>query len=283
MVARRIPNLRSQLLGQLLRQRREAARVRLVDAGEAIQRDQSSMSRMESGHQIVRVPDLLHLLRMYEVTDDAVIDGMTKLSKEVFRRAWWDDYADILSNWFADFPWLEERSRAIRSYDALLPCGLLQTRDFAAAMIREVGPDDPKWTDRAIEFRMARQRILDQDNSPKLSVVLDEGVLQRLRGGDEIMRAQLTHLAESSERPNVEIRVLPVATGIHAGLSGGFQVFDMPDLLSDIAWSDTLGGAIYVESDNVPGYRRTYDDLYRRAESPEQSRKLIRNAAMDAR
>lgn len=283
MAARKPPTFRSQLLGKLLREYREKAGRKLSEAGEYVQRDQSTMSRLESGHQPIRVPDMQALLRLYGVTDETAWAGMEQLSRDVFHKDWWDEFADTFPAAFADFPWVEERCRAIHAYDALVPHGLVQTREFAQATIRAVSPKGEEWVQRTLDFRMRRQGVLERPDPPKLALVLDESVLYRPIGGREVMQAQLANLAALAGRPNIEIRVLPYKVGAHAGLGGAFQLFEMPDLLSDIAWSETLAGLMYVEADRVAQYKRAYDDLCAMAESPERSRTMIFEAAKDMR
>jgi len=283
MAPRKPPSFRSSLLGKLLREHREAAGFKLADAGAYIQRDQSTMSRLESGHQPIRVPDMQALLRFYGITDERIWNGLEALSRDLTRKDWWDDYADTLSPQLVDFPWVEEHSRLIKMYDILLPPGLLQTREFAAAAIRAITPGRESWIERALEFRMQRQSVLERTKSPKLSAILDESLLHRPVGGPNVMCGQLDHLVEQMDRPNIDIRVLRIAAGAHAGLGGPFQIYEMPDLLTEVVMSDSLTGVVYVEAKGVFRYKRAYDGLRGMAESPEKSRQLIRNAAKELR
>jgi transcriptional regulator with XRE-family HTH domain len=283
MAPRKPPSFRSSLLGKLLREHREAAGFKLADAGAYIQRDQSTMSRLESGHQPIRVPDMQALLRFYGITDERIWNGLEALSRDLTSKDWWDDYADVLNPLFVDFPWVEEHSRHIKEFEILLPHGLLQTRDYAAAAMTAIASGDRALIARAVEYRMRRQAILERKRPPKLSIVLDESVLLRPVGGSKVMHAQLMHLADLMDRPNIDLRVLPLSAGAHAGLSGQFQIFEMPDLLTEVVMSDTLTGVIYVEANSVARYRRAYDDLYKLALAPEQSKQSIVNAAKGLR
>jgi transcriptional regulator with XRE-family HTH domain len=283
MAPRKPPSFRSSLLGKLLREHREAAGFKLADAGAYIQRDQSTMSRLESGHQPIRVPDMQALLRFYGITDERIWNGLEALSRDLTRKDWWDDYADTLPPQLVDFPWVEEHSRQIKIYDLQLPPGLLQTREFAATVIRATSYERESWVEQALEFRMQRQAVLDRKRSPRLCVVLDESLLYRPIGGPKVMRDQLDHIVEQMDRPNVDVRVIPVAVGAHPGLGGPFHIYEMPDLLTEVVLSDSLTGVVYVEAKGVSRYKRAYDDLRGMAESPDKSRQLIRDAAKELR
>ena len=121
---------------------------------------------------------------------------------------------------FIDLPWLEARADRLRDYETLLIPGLLQTREYAETLIRNAAAADTpeEKIERMIELRMTRQQVLDGEASPSFAAVVDESVLRRIIGGPKVMRDQLTTLLDLTERPNVEIRVLPLRSGAHAGL-----------------------------------------------------------------
>lgn len=278
------PSLRAQILGRLLRDHRERAGLRAGEAGERIQRDQSSISRMESGYLPARVPDIEALLRLYGVDDPQARDTLISLSQDIFRQGWADDYANHVSPAVLDFPWLERRSNMISSLDTTSLGGLIQTRDYAEACIRAVDPDaDEAQIQSWIEFRMARQQVLHRPEPPQLRAVLDEALFHRPVGGSEVMQAQLTHLLELTEKPAIEIRVMSLSSGAYAGVAGSFQVFSVSGLTSDIAWSDTLAGVLYVEADQAVRYTRTFARVWAAALDADTSRRRIEAAAEQMR
>lgn len=279
---KRGPSLRTQWLGKILKDYRLAAGMKMSAAGEYIQKDQSALSRMEAGHVPMRVPEVLALLNLYNVHDGTVREELEALAREAFRQGWWEGYSADVDQSFVDYPWLEERSNAIRSFDAMVPAGLLQTQGYANAVIRAAEPDATeaqirRWTD----LRMERQKVLDTDNAPELSVVIDEAVLRRVAGNPGVMRDQLAHLVKMAARPTIDIRVLPFTAGALASPYGPFKVFEMPQPFADVAYCETHAGAMYVESEQVTRFALAYDQLRRAALTPERSIKLIEAAAND--
>ncbi|MGH3971938.1 MAG: Scr1 family TA system antitoxin-like transcriptional regulator, partial [Pseudonocardiaceae bacterium] len=127
--------LRAQWLGQSLRELRDASGMTLARAGEFLQRNAATVSRFESGEYPIRRPDLMALLDLYGVSDRRKRDGLLRLSEDVWQKGWWDGYEPDVERQFVDFVWLESRATAIRSFDPLVVTGLLQTREYAEAVI----------------------------------------------------------------------------------------------------------------------------------------------------
>ncbi|MGH3345324.1 MAG: helix-turn-helix domain-containing protein [Carbonactinosporaceae bacterium] len=284
MDARRGPTLRAQWLGQQLRDMREGARLTLKDTGEYLQRDPSTLSRMEAGVIPIRIVDTLALMNLYGVHDERLRRAIEQLARDVWRTGWWEGYADHVAGSFIDHAWLEERAHTIRWFEALVVPGLLQTREYAEATIKAADDDaPPERIERWVEFRMARQEALDHDDPPRLEVILDEAVLRRPVGGRRAMRGQLRHLVAAAARPAVELRVLPFRAGAHASLNGAFTVFRLADPFPDIAYTETLAGEVYVESDGVRRFAAAYDRLREAALGPDESTALISAAAKTLR
>ncbi|WP_424531930.1 helix-turn-helix domain-containing protein [Sphaerisporangium viridialbum] len=280
MSARKGPTLRAQWLGKQLRELREAAKLTLKDAGDYIQRDPSSLSRMEQGITPMRVPDVLTLLNLYGVSDANLREGLERLSRDIWQKNWWDGYADAFTGRIIDHAWLESRAGQLCSYDAMVVPGLLQTCQYAEAVIRAADPNKPQeriqlWA----EFRLNRQQVLSGDAPLRLSVVLDEAVLHRGVGGVEVLRNQLRHLITLVERPNISIRVLPFHAGASASPEGPFTIINMPEPYPDVAYIETRAGGLYVEGDEMEHFAQAYDRLHNSTLAPDDSVALIRAAA----
>ncbi|MEV7011030.1 helix-turn-helix transcriptional regulator [Streptosporangium sp. NPDC051022] len=279
MKVKRGPTLRAQWLGKYLKEYREAAGLTLRQSGDYLQRDAGTISRVESGIIPARVADVLALLNLYGVDDRKVRDGLEQLSRDIWRKGWWDGYAADSLGGMLDHAWLETRAEGIRSYAVMLVPGLLQTRDYASAVITASGMGVPAdQIERWVEFRMTRQRVLDTEAAPRLRVILDEAVLHRMIGGPEVMRVQLEHLSEAITRPNVTLQVLPFTAGAHASLEGSFMIFDMLEPYSDVTCVETRGGAVYTEAEGVENFARAYDSIHNAALTPDESATVIRSA-----
>lgn len=275
------PTLRAQWLGQQLRELRESTGRTLKDAAEYLQRDPSTVSRFESADYPIRRPDLMALLDLYGVSDGRRRDGLLRLREDVWQSGWWEQHADAFYDpRFMDYVWLEGRASEIRSFDAFVVPGLLQTREYAEATIRAQDLDaSTEDRERWLELRMERQRALMRDDGPQLSVVLDEAVLHRFAGSPAVMRAQLSHLTEVTEQPAVDVRVLPFRTPETTIPYSTFKVFVMGDPYPDVGYAETLGGAVYVEGDNAERFSRVYARLRAAVLEPDKSAEVIRAAA----
>lgn len=133
--------------------------------------------------------------------------------------------------WLGHYASLEQAASSIATFEPVVVPGLLQTAAYATAVER-VGPAPLPRTDeiaQRVETRIARQGVLDRRPEPlSLSVVLDESVLHRVAGDRDVMRHQLDHLAQMAQRPNVDVRILPLHAGVFSAAFGAFQVLTAP-------------------------------------------------------
>jgi transcriptional regulator with XRE-family HTH domain len=181
--------------------------------------------------------------------------------------------------WFRPFVEYEARASALRGFEHVLVPGLLQTPEYARAVLAT----RPNCADEQIEewlaARLERQVILDQDKPPLLWVVLDEAVLHRDVGGSDVMHDQLVQLAKMTERPGVTIQIIPSSAGAHSGLLGAFVVADFPDAPS-VAYLETVaGGQISEEASLVADVALTFDTLRSEALPRRASRDLMMEVA----
>jgi transcriptional regulator with XRE-family HTH domain len=183
-----------------------------------------------------------------------------------------------LHGWFQEWADIEAEATVLRWYEPLIVPGLLQTEDYARAIL-SVRPDGSlDDLDAQVAARLARQAVLDRPDSPQLWCVLDEGVLHRAIGGSKVMRSQLYRLAEVAEHPKTTIQVIRAA-GAHAGLLGGFIIADL-DARPPVAYLETAAEGHVTDSLSVAAHvALSFDRLRAEAESWASSRDLIRKVA----
>lgn len=265
------------LLGAQLRRLREAKRITLENAGNVIRASHSKISRLESGRVAFKDRDIVDLFIHYGVTDQEQIETLRKIAVRANSRGWWQDYSDILPPWFEEYISLEEAAVRISGYEVQFVPGLLQTEEYARA-VTLLSYSNPKEIGRRVSLRMARQSRLSGAEPVSLGMVLDEGALSRPIGGPSVMRAQLAHLIEMAQRPNVTIQVLPFNVGGHAAAGGPFSVLHFAESdLSDIVYLEQLSTAQYLEKpDMVRGYLAVMERLRTEASTPEDSLRRLR-------
>ncbi|AWS49005.1 transcriptional regulator [Streptosporangium sp. 'caverna'] len=276
--------LRSQWLGKQLRELREAANLTLKETGEFLQRDGSTVSRFEAGLYPARTPDVIALLDLYGVAGEQRREGLIRLSRDVWQSGWWDAYSEDVSLGIVDYAWLESRAQQIRSFDALVIPGLLQTQHYMEAMIRAEDSDaSPDQINRWIEFRRTRQQVMMAKDAPNFVAVLDEAALRRLVGGSEVMRDQLDQLAAAAGQTNTEIRVLPLTAGAHASPDGSFRIFELPEPYPAVAYVPSPAGAIYAEAEAADRLKLKFDRICHDSLTARKSIELITAIAEDLR
>lgn len=272
--------LRAQWLGRQLRELREASGLKLSEAGECLKRDASTVSRFETGVYPIHQPDVRALLDLFGVRDERRRGALLRLSEEAWRTGWWDGYAQDVEGSFIDYVWLESRATRIRTFDVASFYGLLQTPDYARAVIRGVerAASDTQ-TDRWVELRLMRQAILERMTPPQVSMIMDEALLWRASGGASVLRAQLQHLAALAHRSNIEIRVLPFKAGSHASPDGAFRVLSLPEPFVEVACVESPAGALYVEEPDAARFTAVYDQLEDASLNKRESINLINATA----
>jgi Domain of unknown function (DUF5753) len=182
--------------------------------------------------------------------------------------------------WFIRWPDAEAAARALRWFEPLVVPGLLQTEDYARAILSTRVGDSEDDIEEMVEARMHRQAILDRDKPPMLWVIMDEGVLRRNVGGPGMMKEQLGKLADAARTPHIVIQVIPLASGAHQGLNGGaFVIADIPDAPA-VAYQDTArSGQVLESADDIEALTLTWDTLKSEALPRAASLSLIEEAA----
>jgi transcriptional regulator with XRE-family HTH domain len=278
------PTVRRRRLAAELRRLRERAGFTGDEVAERLGWSGSKISRIELHRIGIKRADLLSLLELYEVADTHR-ERLLALDRESRKPGRLEAVAATFPGEQAAFLYAEAEAQSVWAWDPQVVPGLLQTADYARAVMlcwHEMFDAPPGEADRRVEARLLRQEMLDRDPPLTLAVVIDESVLYRRLGSPAIMRDQLMHIAEASERHNVTVQVIPLA-GDQLITTGAFtymqfpQVHDVP--LHDIAVVEHLTGSDYIEDEeDTYRYHKAFSTLTSRTLTSEESLQLVRNA-----
>ncbi|MGW0586861.1 helix-turn-helix domain-containing protein [Streptosporangium sp. NPDC002607] len=281
MAADTSPTVRRRRLASELRRLRTERGLSMQEVADRMELTAASISRIETGRRGIRPRDLRAFLDMYEVPE-ADREPLMALSREARQRGWWQNYGDVLPGEYATLIGLEAEATSIKTYQQTLVPGLLQTADYARAVVAATRPGDAsEEIERRVSVRMERQKRLADDNPLELSVILGEGVVRQHVGTAEITASQLKHLAEVGQRPNIMIQVLPYRAGAHQAMTGSFNIVGFPapsDL--DVIYLENMSSGLYLEdSADVRRYVAVFDYLRAAALSPADTMVMLMNAS----
>ncbi|MEU4694320.1 helix-turn-helix transcriptional regulator [Actinoplanes sp. NPDC023714] len=269
------PSLLRRQLGRRLRGLREGRGESLTAVAEALEVHPSVISRLETGQ---RPPGMLYvdaLCRHYELDEPAKAE-LVQMARDSRQSGWWEPYklAPVSKNYIG---W-ESAATAISNFEVTLVPGLLQTPEYARAIIGPTHPDyTPQQLATEVKARVKRQQILEESHLQVFHAILDESVLVRRIGSDETMRAQLRKLIAVVENPKVVLQVMPFAAGASQGLDGPFSVLSFADgETDDLIYAEGALGALY-EADvaEVAQAKAVFRELAEMAASQNDSISLI--------
>jgi len=277
-----------------VRLRRLAAELRALRASSGLTQDEvaertginaATLYRIEHARVRPQTRTLLTLLALYAAAEPHQ-EELVGLLREARQRGWLHAYESELPEQYTTYVGFEGEARSVWNYESLYVPGLLQTEDYARAVIRGGLPTASRdEVERRVEVRMARQEVLSGDNPLELWAIVDEAALRRQVGGSDVMRAQLGHIADSSELPNVTFQVIPFEAGAHAGMPGSFVLMQFAEVaIPDVIYIDSMAGDLFLEEDSdVRRYRLVFEHLRAVAVSPDASRSLIASSAAQMR
>ncbi|MFF4271774.1 helix-turn-helix domain-containing protein [Streptomyces sp. NPDC001536] len=271
------PTVRRRQLGAELRRLREQAGRRIEDVATHLECSMSKISRVETGQAPIKARDVRDLLEWYGVADPLRIETVMQIHKDAQQQGWWAHYGDVLPSGMATYAGLEADARVLRSYESMVVHGLLQTEDYARAVIAPLPYNQPHETDQLVRFRKERQALLTRQPDPlELWVVLEESALRRPVGGKDVMTAQLKYLAEAAAMPNVTLQIMPLAKGAHAALSGAFSLLEFEPHTPTVVYVNSMAGNVYLEKErDVRTFIQTFDLLRAAAPDPQEALDLL--------
>lgn len=236
------------------------------------------MSRLERGESPAKPRDVYDLAVFYGLSrqDLALLE---QLLAHAANSEWYERFADVTPSFLKRLIRMEGRAAMITIFENQVIPGLLQTERYAEALIRmmEANPVSLAEIARIVALRMGRQMILDQD-LPRITVVLDETVLERRRGTADVMREQMEHLLAAAEKPKVNVRIIS-KDAVSPPMAITYLQF--PDgVPGDLAYLENIEGATYATKQrSLDNYRKVLTDARDNAMSLDGSIEAIRRAA----
>ncbi|MEV0487209.1 helix-turn-helix transcriptional regulator [Streptomyces sp. NPDC050508] len=276
------PTVRRRRLGQELRRLRELKGMTAEEVAERLLVSQSKISRLENGRRSISQRDVRDLCGVYEVEDVRIVDSLMQMAKDSRQQGWWHSFGDIP---YSVYIGLETDAASLRVYDPQVVPGLLQTRQYAEALIAGALPETASAdVEKRVQVRLRRQeRISAPENPLRLWTVMDESAVRRVVGNRSLMRDQLEHLVEQSQLPHVTVQVIPFDMGAHPGLNGQYAILEFPDAAdSSVVYIEGVTSDLYLEKANdVQKYSVMYEHLRAQALNVDQSRQFIADIAKE--
>ncbi|GAA4893580.1 helix-turn-helix transcriptional regulator [Streptomonospora salina] len=277
------PTARRRRLGVELRRLRENAGLTGEEAADRMSWSGSKLSRIERGQVATNSDDVRDLLDLYGTADADLLRTLIALARDSRRRGWWHVYGDVMPERFDVYLGLEPEAGTLRFFEAEIVPGLLQTPDYARALMRaHPSPVSEDEIERRTELRMRRQKTVLDDRPPQIRALLDESILYRPIGGRAVMADQMRRLLDIHDEPHVTVQILPFTAGAHSGLNGSFDILEFPE--SDIhapqlVHVENMTSSLYIEKTaEVAFYTAAFEHLRSAALPPEQTREVIREA-----
>ncbi|WP_165964363.1 helix-turn-helix transcriptional regulator [Actinomadura sp. KC216] len=279
------PSMRRRRVAGELRRLREEAGLQADEVAARLGWPASKVSRIENRKAGVSQQDLRKLLDLFEVVDEGYRTELEHIRRRASERGWWENFGAVVSSEYANLIILEDEAEAIRAYGSEVVPGLLQTADYARAVIRASRPSDTaKEIDRRVEVRMERQEALVRSTSrpPRLHVILNEAVLARRVGSPEVMAGQIHHLMEERDGANITVRILPFTAGEHASLAGPFSLLTLRDEGNPVfVHIENATSSLTLEKpEQVQPYEEIWESIADKAISASDSRAYMTTFAL---
>jgi transcriptional regulator with XRE-family HTH domain len=270
MVTGKSPTVRQRELGKRLRELRNQHELTVEDVGEKLLCSATKISRLETGMRRPSLRDVRDLCTLYGVDELASAELMT-LARDAREPSWWDKYDDLN---LAMLIGLEQEALALTCYSMYYMPALLQTEDYARAIIKAIAPKmDPGIYQQRVEVRLRRQQLLEGANRPRYRVLLDEAVLRRRVGGTAVMAAQLDKVLEDAREDKVTVQIIPFDAGAYAAADGYFVLLEFDEAnLPPVVFIEGLTKNQYLEHKaEIARYREVIENLRDSALSPRNS------------
>lgn len=271
------PTVRQRELGIRLRELRLAHNLTVEQVAEKLLCSATKISRAETGARRPSLRDVRDLCEIYEV-DPETAKELMKLAREARESGWWNQYDDLKVQF--SFIGMEQEATAITCFGMYYIPALLQTADYARAIIKAIVPKiSPEVLEQRVEARMKRQELLRQPSPPRYRAILDEAALRRQVGSASVMRAQLEQVLKSIEEGRATVQVLPFSVGGYGAVDSNFDYLEFGDSrLPDMVYVEGLAKELYIEKPSeVARYAEAIEYLRDEALNPRDSIREIQD------
>jgi transcriptional regulator with XRE-family HTH domain len=266
------PSFLSRQLAMELRKLRMAAGLTQAQVAQAVGMSGSKIGKQEKGKIGIYLKDLHKLLDLYQVTDQRRIELLDAARHIKERGALYVYGSQKLPEGWQTLIDFETEASAILIYQPLVIPGLLQTPEYARAIIQATGVDlSEAEIHGLVSNRMSRQELLSRANPVKLHAILDQGVLTRPFGRTPDLIRQLHYLLEAADRSNITIQIVPTDAGLHTGLNGPFNMLKYDEKPSLVHLESKISNLVLDEEEQIKVYARTWDELCALAYNMEES------------
>ncbi|GLZ78179.1 transcriptional regulator [Actinorhabdospora filicis] len=278
------PTVSQRIIGAELRMLREAAGLTCKEVSERVNFSEAKVSRIETARNSVTPNDLKFLLDAYDVTADKRAEFIELVKPRRRQKSWWNAYRDIVPERRWVYVRLEDEAEGLRNYETAFIPGLLQTADYADAIMKVTSPEaTAEVRQRRVDVRLARQQVLTREFPVHLWAIIDEAALLRTKAlPAAVANEQFLHLVEAAKLPSVTIQVLPLSVGPHPAMDGAFTIIDFPDPAGQVVFLDSRTGGMYLEEDEeIRAYDQDFDHLRAEALGKKDSAALLEALARD--
>jgi transcriptional regulator with XRE-family HTH domain len=269
--------VRLRRLAAELRRLRDGAGLTQEEVSERTGKDRSTLYRLESAQQRPQRSTLIQLLDLYGTSQDQRTE-LLGLLREAGQRGWMQPHRSDLPEIYSDYIGFESEARSVWNYESLFIPGLLQTEDYARAVICGTLPHaSMEQVENRVRARMERQALLTGDRPQQLWAIMDEAAVRRMVGGRAVMGEQLGRLRDAAALPNVTVQVIPYDAGAHPGMPGSFIVLEFPDPADQsLVYIESLAGDLFLEDEKeIRRYILIFEHLRAAGMRPDETVALL--------
>ncbi|GAB1644381.1 helix-turn-helix domain-containing protein [Krasilnikovia sp. MM14-A1259] len=282
---RKAPTIRLRRLAGELRRLRVAAGLKQEEVAERTGLDASSIYRIERALNRPQRRTVMTLLNLYGVNDPDRQATLLSWLKDSGQQGWFQIYEPYLPEQYQTYIGFEYEAESLLNFENQFVPGLLQTEDYARAVIRNVVPNiAAEDVERRVEVRLQRQIVFQRPTPMQLWAIVDEAAVRREVGGRAVMQAQLKHLVHAASSPHIKLQVVPFEAGAHPGMPGSCIIMNFADPFdAPLVYLDSLAGDLFLDTtSDVERFSEIFQQIATRAMSPTQSKKLIQDAVKTA-